>query len=213
MRNGKAAGIDEIPPELWKDGGPALHSKLQEFLVCCCWQSKLPSDLRDAVIVTLYKNKGEKSDCSNYQRITLVSIAGKILARVFLNRLVPTIAEDHLPEIQCGFRANRGHHRPGVHPQTAPREMQGAEQRTVCSVCGPDQSVWHREQKGAVDDHGAPWLPPPLKSSGWLSNCTKTNAAQLVWTGPLWILSNHQRRETGLCSGTDSIQHLFHYDA
>ena len=33
------------------------------------------------------------------------------------------------------------YHRYGVCPQTAPREMQGAEQRTECSVCGPDQSV------------------------------------------------------------------------
>ena len=64
--------------------------------------------LRDAVIITLYKNKGEKSDCSNYRGITLLSIAGKVLARVLLNRLVPTIAEEILPESQCGFRANRG---------------------------------------------------------------------------------------------------------
>ncbi|RXN24108.1 RNA-directed DNA polymerase from mobile element jockey-like protein [Labeo rohita] len=53
----------------------------------------------------MYKNKGEKSDCSNYRGITLLSIAGKILARLLLNRLVPAIAEDHLPESQCGFRA------------------------------------------------------------------------------------------------------------
>ena len=108
LRSGKAAGVDEILPELWKDGGPALHSKLHELLVCRWEQSKLPSDLSNAVIVTLYKNKGEKSDCSNYWGITLLSIAGKILARVLLNRLVPTIAEDHLPETQCGFRSNRG---------------------------------------------------------------------------------------------------------
>ena len=54
------------------------------------------------------KNKGEMSDCSNYWGITLLSIAGKILACILLNRLVSTIAEDHLPETQCRFRANRG---------------------------------------------------------------------------------------------------------
>ncbi|KAL0195131.1 hypothetical protein M9458_008703, partial [Cirrhinus mrigala] len=94
LKSGKAAGIDGIPPEIWKYGGPALHRTL-------------PKDFRDAVIVTLYKNKGEKYDCSNYRGITLLSIAGKILARLLLNRLVPAIAEDHLPECQCGFRANR----------------------------------------------------------------------------------------------------------
>lgn len=74
-----------------------------------CWeQSKLPQDLRDAVIITLYKNTGEKSDCSNYRGITLLSIAGKVLTRILLNRLVPTIAAENLPESQCGFRSNRG---------------------------------------------------------------------------------------------------------
>lgn len=61
----------------------------------------------DAIIITLYKNEGEKSDCSNYRGITLLSIAGKILARILLNRLMPNIAEEHLPESQCGFRTNR----------------------------------------------------------------------------------------------------------
>ena len=108
LKSGKAAGVDGIPPELWKNGGQTLHSKLHEFFVCCWEQGNLPQDLRDAIIITLYKNKGEKSDCSNYRGITLLSIAGKILARVLLNRLVPAVAEYHLPESQCGFRANRG---------------------------------------------------------------------------------------------------------
>ena len=107
LRSGKAAGVDRIPPELWKDGEPALHSKLHEFLVCCCEQGKLPSDIRDAIIFTLNKNKGVKSDCSNYRGITLLSITGKILVCVLLNKLVHTIAEDHLPETKCGFIANR----------------------------------------------------------------------------------------------------------
>ncbi|CAH1274547.1 Hypp5337 [Branchiostoma lanceolatum] len=106
--SGKAAGVDGIPPEIWKHGGAALHSKLHEHFVSCWEQGKLPQDLRDAVIITLYKNKGEKADCSNYRGITLPSIAGKILARVLLNRLVPAVAENHLPESQCGFKANRG---------------------------------------------------------------------------------------------------------
>ena len=68
----------------------------------------MPGDLRDAVIVSLYKNKGEKSDCSNYRGVTLLSSAGTILARVLLDTLIPAIAEEVLPESQCGFRANRG---------------------------------------------------------------------------------------------------------
>ena len=108
MKIGKAAGVDGIPPEVWKAGGKALHIKLHEFFTLCWNQGQLPQDLRDAIIITLYKNRGEKSECTNYRGITLLSIAGKILARILLNRLTPSVAESVLPESQCGFRANRG---------------------------------------------------------------------------------------------------------
>ena len=84
LKNGK--GIDGIPAEIWKNGEPALNIKLHEFFVCYWEQGKLPQVLRDAVIITLYKNKREKSECSNYRRINLLFIVGKIVARVLLNR-------------------------------------------------------------------------------------------------------------------------------
>lgn len=108
LKSCKAAGVDDIPPEIWKNGGPALLNKLHVLLICCWEQGKLPQDLCVATIITLYKNKGVKSECSNYRGITLLSVAGKILSRILLNRLVPTIAEENIPESQCGFRANRG---------------------------------------------------------------------------------------------------------
>ena len=68
----------------------------------------MPRDFRNAVFITIYKNKGKKSDCSNYRRITSLSIAGKIFAHKLLNMLVPIIAENHFSETHCDFRANRG---------------------------------------------------------------------------------------------------------
>ena len=55
---------------------------------CGKWRSSTQhhSSSAAAVIITLYKNKGENSDSSNNRGITLLSIAGKILARVLLNR-------------------------------------------------------------------------------------------------------------------------------
>ena len=49
-----------------------------------------------------------KSNTQRKQNDILFSIAGKVLARVLLNRLVPNIAEEILPESRCGSRANRG---------------------------------------------------------------------------------------------------------
>ena len=85
-----------------------MLDKFQDLFANCWEKGTLPQDLRDAVIVSLYKNKGEKSDCSNYRGITLLSVAGKILARVLPNRLIPKIAQENTPESQCGFRSNRG---------------------------------------------------------------------------------------------------------
>ena len=66
----------------------------------------MPQDMRDAKIVTLYKNKGERSDCNNYRGISLLSIVGKVYARILLVRL-QRLAERVYPESQCGFRAGR----------------------------------------------------------------------------------------------------------
>ena len=93
---------------MYQHGGEAVLDKLQDLFTNCWEKGTLSQDLRDAVIVSLYKDKEEKSDCSNYREITLLSIAGKILARVLLNRLIPTIAQENMPKSQCGFRSNRG---------------------------------------------------------------------------------------------------------
>ena len=61
MKSGKAAEVDGILTKFWKSKSQALHSKLHELLVCCRKQGELPRDLRDAVIVKLYKNKGKCS--------------------------------------------------------------------------------------------------------------------------------------------------------
>ena len=51
----------------------------------------------DAVTVSLYKNKGEKL-AFKLTRHLLLSIVGKILARVLLNKLIPTIAQENTLE-------------------------------------------------------------------------------------------------------------------
>ena len=84
-----------------------MLDKLQDLFTNCWEKGTLPQDLRDAVIVSVQK-KGRKIRLFNYRGITLLSIAGKILARFFQNRLIPTIAQENTPESQCGFRSNRG---------------------------------------------------------------------------------------------------------
>ena len=103
---GKAPGKDGILPEVLKCGKTALLQHLHELL-CLCWEKgHVPQDMRDANIVTLYKNKGDRSDCNNYRGISLLSVVGKVFARVVLARL-QSLASRVYPESQCGFRAGR----------------------------------------------------------------------------------------------------------
>ncbi|XP_063585836.1 uncharacterized protein LOC134763209 [Penaeus indicus] len=107
LANGKAPGSDNIPPEVIKAAkGSSLLQHLHELLMQCWEEGAVPKDMRDTMIVTLYKNKGERSDCNNYRGISLLSIVGKAFARVALNRL-QLLAERIYPEAQCGFRAAR----------------------------------------------------------------------------------------------------------
>ena len=108
MKPGKAPGSDGIPAKSFRDGGEVVRLQLQSLFNACWDRGTIPQDLRDTVISPLYKNKGTKSDCSNYRGIALLSVARKILARVLLNRLISTLAEDNTPESQCGFHANGG---------------------------------------------------------------------------------------------------------
>ena len=107
LKVGKPSGIDGIPAEVYQHMEEAVLDRFQDLFTNCWKKGTLLQDLRDAVIVSLYKNKGEQSDCSNYLGITLLSIAGKILPRVLLNRLIPPIAQENTPEGQCRFRSNR----------------------------------------------------------------------------------------------------------
>ncbi|XP_024052555.2 uncharacterized protein LOC112104472, partial [Terrapene carolina triunguis] len=54
-----------------------------------------------------FKNKGSKAACGNYRGISLLSVGGKIIARIILSRLIASISEANLPESQCGFRPGR----------------------------------------------------------------------------------------------------------
>ena len=56
-------------------------------------------------MVPIYK-KDDKTDCSNYWGISLLSTTYKILSNILLSSLTP-YAEEIIGDHQCGFRRNR----------------------------------------------------------------------------------------------------------
>ena len=77
---------DSIPAEILKVGGTALTGKLLTLVQIIWEKESVPQDFKDASIIHLYKRKGHRQACDNHRRISLLSIAGKIVAKVLLSK-------------------------------------------------------------------------------------------------------------------------------
>jgi hypothetical protein len=105
LKRYKSPGIDQIPAELIQAGGNTLRSEIHKLINCIWNKEEMPEQWKESIIVPIYK-KGNKTDCSNYRGISLLSTSYKILFNIFLSRLTPYVDEiigDH----QCGLRRNR----------------------------------------------------------------------------------------------------------
>ena len=86
-----------------------MAEKLTKLFQCMWRKEAIPQDFKDASIIYLYKRKGNPHASDNHSGISLLSIAGKILAKNLLNRLNVHLDQAGLiPESQCGFRKDGG---------------------------------------------------------------------------------------------------------
>ena len=107
LRSGKAGGASGILPEVVKAAccEEIFMSKLLELVHDVWRECSVPGDWRDAILVPIPK-KGDLSSCDNWCGISLLDVVGKVVARVLQERL-QKLAEEELPEFQCGFRKGR----------------------------------------------------------------------------------------------------------
>lgn len=106
MQLGKAGGQSGILPEMLLHGGDDFHSALHQLLLDIWRDRSVVAAWRNAVVVPIPK-KGDARVCDNWRGISLLDVAGKVFARILQDRL-STLAEDVLPDSQCGFRKGRG---------------------------------------------------------------------------------------------------------
>ncbi|MFA0954709.1 RNA-directed DNA polymerase, partial [Klebsiella pneumoniae] len=107
LKNGKAAGVDGITAEMLKYGGAVLDVKLLELFNACYKCKKVPEEWKNAVIVPLYKGKGERCSCKNYRGISLLSVPGKVYGRLVIAR-VQEKTQQKISDVQGGFMPGRG---------------------------------------------------------------------------------------------------------
>lgn len=106
LKTGKAPGHDCITAEMLKYMGEAAQEFLLKIFNEVGKVQMAPEDWQTGIITPIYK-KGDSKECQNYRGITLLSVPGKLFARVLEARIREKV-EDSLGESQCGFRPNRG---------------------------------------------------------------------------------------------------------
>ena len=102
IKNRKAAGLDEIPPEVWKT------RQFDDILLrhCNAVYNQNPIDRWMKGCILPFPKKSDLGLAKNYRGITLTSIAAKIYNALLRNRIEPEI-DNILRKNQNGFRRNR----------------------------------------------------------------------------------------------------------
>ena len=104
LKNGKAAGLDKIIPELLKELDENFIDLIAQILNTIFESGNFPEEWALGIIVILFK-EGTKSDLNNYRGITLLSMLGKLLVGILNNRLWKVVDKyEILKESQAGFR-------------------------------------------------------------------------------------------------------------
>ena len=102
IKDRKAAGLDEIPPEVWKT------RKFDHILLRQCnavySQNRIERWMKGCILP--FPTKGDLGLAKNYRGITLTSIAAKIYNALLRNRIEPKI-DNILRKNQNGFKRNR----------------------------------------------------------------------------------------------------------
>jgi len=84
----KSPGIDQIPAELIKARGIIIRCEIHKLIISIWNNEELPEVWTESTIVPTYK-KGDKTECSNYKCISLLSTMHKIVSNILLSMLTP----------------------------------------------------------------------------------------------------------------------------
>jgi hypothetical protein len=106
MKAGTAPGYDRLHPEFLKHLGPKARKWLAAFLSKVTLDGKIPRVWRAAKVIAIEKPGKDPNSAANYRPISLLSVCYKLLERVVLGRITPTV-EIILSPDQAGFRSSR----------------------------------------------------------------------------------------------------------
>jgi hypothetical protein len=86
MKAGKATGYDSVCRNVTSRARYACQ--LYRLFNLCWTNGRVPKDWCKTVIVPLYKGKGSQQECKNYSGISLLSVVGKLYAKILIERVM-----------------------------------------------------------------------------------------------------------------------------
>ena len=86
LKNNKAPGLDGIVAELIKLAPAEIISGLHRLLLKIWEDEVVPEDWCKGLLCIIFK-KGNRSICSNYRGVSLLSVPGKIFGHITLDRM------------------------------------------------------------------------------------------------------------------------------
>jgi hypothetical protein len=101
----RSPGIVQITSELIKAEGRIICYEIHQHINSILSKEELPEQWKESNIVPNYE-KGDKTDCSNYTGISLLSTTYKLLSVILMSGLTP-YAEEIIADHKHGFRRNR----------------------------------------------------------------------------------------------------------
>jgi hypothetical protein len=88
LKRHKSPGTDQISAQLIKAENRTIRSEIHKLINSIWKKEELPEQWKESIIVPIYK-KGDKTECSNYRVVSLLSTTYKILSNILLSRLTP----------------------------------------------------------------------------------------------------------------------------
>ncbi|KAI8428678.1 hypothetical protein MSG28_007400 [Choristoneura fumiferana] len=136
-------------------------SQFGESMVISCTKE---GDWCKAVIVPLYKGKGSQQDCKNYRGISLLSVVGKLYAKVIIERVM-TETDERIWDVQAGFRKGMGCTDQVFSLRCIAEKYLATNQKVCCAFVDLEKTydkVMRNELWSALSAHGgcvaSPWL-------------------------------------------------------
>ena len=124
----------------------------------------------------------ESSACNNHRGISLLSVAGKILARVLLNRLNGQ-GFYQKASVDSGKTEEQW-----TWPLQHDSFKKNARNRMwlLHDLCRPHQSIWHNQSWGTLENYGKVWLSCQIHSNGaaipWWYACKGPKWWRVFWS-------------------------------